>query len=73
MSRCSRGEAWQAHVINYADDLISLSRGHARCWYSTANNCGLVWQLSEKMPQVLERGGQTVAAGKRNAIECRGG
>jgi RNA-directed DNA polymerase len=24
-----RGEAWQAHVINYADDFVILSRGHA--------------------------------------------
>ena len=24
-----RGKAWQAHVINYADDFIILSRGHA--------------------------------------------
>lgn len=24
-----RGEAWQAHIINYADDFVILSRGHA--------------------------------------------
>jgi RNA-directed DNA polymerase len=24
-----RGEAWRAHVINYADDFVILSRGHA--------------------------------------------
>ena len=24
-----RSEAWQAHVINYADDFVILSRGHA--------------------------------------------
>jgi RNA-directed DNA polymerase len=24
-----RGEAWKAHVINYADDFVILSRGHA--------------------------------------------
>ena len=24
-----RNEAWQAHVINYADDFVILSRGHA--------------------------------------------
>jgi RNA-directed DNA polymerase len=24
-----RGEVWQAHVINYADDFVILSRGHA--------------------------------------------
>jgi RNA-directed DNA polymerase len=24
-----KGEAWQAHVINYADDFVILSRGHA--------------------------------------------
>ena len=24
-----RGKAWQAHVINYADDFVILSRGHA--------------------------------------------
>jgi RNA-directed DNA polymerase len=24
-----RGQAWQAHVINYADDFVILSRGHA--------------------------------------------
>ena len=24
-----RGEAWQAHVVNYADDFVILSRGHA--------------------------------------------
>ena len=24
-----RGDAWQAHVINYADDFVILSRGHA--------------------------------------------
>jgi RNA-directed DNA polymerase len=24
-----RGEAWDAHVINYADDFVILSRGHA--------------------------------------------
>jgi len=24
-----RGEVWQAHVINYADDFVVLSRGHA--------------------------------------------
>jgi hypothetical protein len=24
-----RGEAWQAHVINYADDFVILSRGYA--------------------------------------------
>lgn len=24
-----RGEAWQAHVINYADDFVILGRGHA--------------------------------------------
>src|SRR5271166_58544 len=27
--RSGRGEAWQAHVINYADDFVILSRGHA--------------------------------------------
>jgi RNA-directed DNA polymerase len=27
--RTGRGEAWQAHVINYADDFVILSRGHA--------------------------------------------
>src|ERR1700677_3272345 len=25
----SKGEAWDAHVINYADDFVILSRGHA--------------------------------------------
>lgn len=24
-----KGEAWQAHIINYADDFVILSRGHA--------------------------------------------
>jgi RNA-directed DNA polymerase len=24
-----RGDAWKAHVINYADDFVILSRGHA--------------------------------------------
>ena len=24
-----RGEAWQAHIINYADDFVILSRGYA--------------------------------------------
>ena len=27
--RTGRGEVWQAHVINYADDFVILSRGHA--------------------------------------------
>lgn len=27
--RTGKGEAWQAHVINYADDFVILSRGHA--------------------------------------------
>ena len=27
--RTGRGEAWRAHVINYADDFVILSRGHA--------------------------------------------
>ena len=27
--RSGRGEAWQARVINYADDFVILSRGHA--------------------------------------------
>jgi RNA-directed DNA polymerase len=27
--RTGKGEAWQAHVINYADDFVFLSRGHA--------------------------------------------
>ena len=27
--RAARGEAWHAHVINYADDFVILSRGHA--------------------------------------------
>jgi RNA-directed DNA polymerase len=27
--RTGRGEAWQAHVINYADDFVILCRGHA--------------------------------------------
>jgi RNA-directed DNA polymerase len=27
--RTGRGEAWKAHVINYADDFVILSRGHA--------------------------------------------
>ena len=27
--KSGRGEAWQAHVINYADDFVILSRGHA--------------------------------------------
>jgi RNA-directed DNA polymerase len=27
--KTGRGEAWQAHVINYADDFVILSRGHA--------------------------------------------
>src|SRR5271167_3527828 len=27
--RSGKGEAWQAHVINYADDFVILSRGHA--------------------------------------------
>jgi RNA-directed DNA polymerase len=27
--RSGRGEAWRAHVINYADDFVILSRGHA--------------------------------------------
>jgi RNA-directed DNA polymerase len=27
--RTGRGEAWQARVINYADDFVILSRGHA--------------------------------------------
>jgi RNA-directed DNA polymerase len=27
--RSGRGEAWQAHVINYADDFVILSRGYA--------------------------------------------
>ncbi len=27
--RSGRGAAWQAHIINYADDFVILSRGHA--------------------------------------------
>ena len=27
--RSGKGETWQAHVINYADDFVILSRGHA--------------------------------------------
>jgi RNA-directed DNA polymerase len=27
--KTGKGEAWQAHVINYADDFVILSRGHA--------------------------------------------
>jgi RNA-directed DNA polymerase len=27
--KTGRGEAWRAHVINYADDFVILSRGHA--------------------------------------------
>ena len=27
--KSGRGEAWQAHIINYADDFVILSRGHA--------------------------------------------
>jgi RNA-directed DNA polymerase len=27
--RTGKGEAWDAHVINYADDFVILSRGHA--------------------------------------------
>jgi RNA-directed DNA polymerase len=27
--QAGRGEAWDAHVINYADDFVILSRGHA--------------------------------------------
>jgi len=27
--RSGKGEAWQAHVINYADDFVILSRGRA--------------------------------------------
>jgi RNA-directed DNA polymerase len=27
--RSGRGEAWQAHIVNYADDFVILSRGHA--------------------------------------------
>jgi RNA-directed DNA polymerase len=27
--KSGRGEAWKAHVINYADDFVILSRGHA--------------------------------------------
>jgi RNA-directed DNA polymerase len=27
--RSGRGEAWQAHIINYADDFVILSRGYA--------------------------------------------
>jgi len=27
--RCGRGEAFRAHIVNYADDFVILSRGHA--------------------------------------------
>src|SRR3954451_21424969 len=27
--RSGKGEAWQAHIVNYADDFVILSRGHA--------------------------------------------
>ena len=26
---CRRGEAFRAHVVNYADDFVILSRGYA--------------------------------------------
>ena len=28
--RCGRGEAFRAHIVNYADDFVILSRGHAK-------------------------------------------
>jgi RNA-directed DNA polymerase len=56
--RTGRGEAWQAHVINYADDFVILSRGHAAE--------ALAWA-----DRVMTRLGLTLNRGKTRLCDAR--
>src|SRR5215472_12161602 len=56
--RTGRSEAWQAHVINYADDFVILSRGHAEE--------ALTWT-----DRVMTRLGLTLNRGKTRLCNAR--